>query len=125
MNLRFSIDYPKTKAGRALWGKEYSLNAIYSGKHWRRRKADAEYWHGLTHAALRRAGIPRGPAKGPVSVRLWYDDRLDLDNHAYIRKLIIDALTGWVIEGDARRHIRRITEGWHDEGRILVEVETE
>jgi len=41
--LCFSIEYPKTKAARARWGREYSLNAIYAGKHWRRRKEDAEY----------------------------------------------------------------------------------
>lgn len=58
------IEYPKTKAGKRQWGKEYGLNAIYAGKHWSRRKADSEYWHSLTHAALVRAGIPRNPAPG-------------------------------------------------------------
>lgn len=97
------IEYPKTKAGKRQWGKEYGMNAIYAGKHWSRRKADSEYWHSLTQAALVRAGIPQRPAPKPVSIDFWWDDRLDLDNHAYMAKMIVDALKGWVIQDDNRR----------------------
>lgn len=116
------IEYPKTKAGKRQWGKEYGLNAIYAGKHWSRRKADSEYWHSLTHAALVRAGIPRNPAQKPVSIDFWWDDRLDLDNHAYMAKMIVDALKGWVIQDDNRRCVREIAHHWHDRGCILVEI---
>ena len=116
------IEYPKTKAGKRQWGKEYGMNAIYAGKHWSRRKADGEYWHSLTHAALVRAGIPRNPAQKPVSIDFWWDDRLDLDNHAYMAKMIVDALKGWVIQDDNRRCVREIAHHWHDRGCILVEI---
>lgn len=116
------IEYPKTKAGKRQWGKEYGLNAIYAGKHWSRRKADSEYWHSLTHVALVRAGIPRNPAQKPVSIDFWWDDRLDLDNHAYMAKMIVDALKGWVIQDDNRRCVREIAHHWHDRGCILVEI---
>lgn len=125
MKEAFRIDYPKTKAGQKQWGEEYSLNAIYGGKHWSKRKADSEYWHTLTRAALLRAGIPRRPAQNPVEIAFYWDDRLDLDNHAYIRKMIVDGMKGWVIVDDDRRYIRRITDGWHDEAYILVEVTDE
>lgn len=125
MRETFRIEYPKTKAGKKQWGKEYGLNAIYAGKHWSRRKADSEYWHMLTQAALFRAGIPRRPAQKPVTITFYWDDRLDLDNHAYMRKMIIDGMKGWVIVDDDRRYIRWITDGWHDETYILVEVTDE
>lgn len=116
------IEYPKTKAGKRQWGKEYGMNAIYAGKHWSRRKADSEYWHSLTQAALVRAGIPQRPAPKPVSIDFWRDDRLDLDNHAYMAKMIVDALKGWVIQDDNRRCVREIAHHWHDRGCILVEI---
>ena len=100
------IEYPKTKAGKRQWGKEYGMNAIYAGKHWSRRKADSEYWHSLTHAALVRAGIPRNPAQKPVSIDFWWDDRLDLDNHAYMAKMIVDEWLAAEFEGG--RHQRRV-----------------
>lgn len=116
------IEYPKTKAGKRQWGKEYGMNAIYAGKHWSRRKADSEYWHSLTQAALVMAGIPQRPAPKPVSIDFWWDDRLDLDNHAYMAKMIVDALKGWVIQDDNRRCVREIAHHWHDRGCILVEI---
>ena len=97
------IEYPKTKAGKRQWGKEYGMNAIYAGKHWSRRKADSEYWHSLT-------------------IDFWWDDRLDMDNHAYMAKMIVDALKGWVIQDDNRRCVREIAHHWHDRGCILVEI---
>lgn len=120
----FRIDYPKSKAEQRRWGKEYGLNAIYAGKHWSRRRADSEYWHAITRAAIARAGIPRRPAQQPVEITFRWNDRLDLDNHAYIAKMIVDSIKGHLIADDSRRYVRRIVHEWHEGNYIEVEVKT-
>lgn len=49
----FTIPYPATPKGKAAWNKQYGLNAYWAGKHWAKRKADADYWHALTRHAIR------------------------------------------------------------------------
>ena len=41
----FTIEYPKSLKG-------YSLNDIYAGKHWAKRKKDSDYWHWLVRGEL-------------------------------------------------------------------------
>ena len=120
--MQLIIPYPKSKAGRASWSKQFGLNAIYAGKHWSRRKQDSEFWHTIVTGELKNQGVDKHLAESPVSIRFFWNDRLDLDNHAYMRKMIIDALKGWVIKDDDRRYISEITDGWHDGNYILVEV---
>lgn len=120
--IRFIIPYPTTKNGRAEWSKKYGLNAYWAGKHWAQRKNDADYWHNLVHSELRRQGI-RGGFDRPVSITFRWNDRLDLDNHAAMGKMIVDALKGVVIPDDSRRWFKRLEYGWHDEDWILVEIE--
>lgn len=42
MTEKFTIPYPPTKKGKAMWSRQYGMNAYYSGKHWAQRKKDAE-----------------------------------------------------------------------------------
>ena len=119
--VRFVIAYPKIKKARSAWAKTYGLNAYWTGKHWSKRKADAEYWHTLVRAELRRQGIKRG-IEGPFAVRILWNDRLDLDNHAAMGKMIVDALKGVIIPDDSRRWFQRLEYGWHDEDWIEVEI---
>lgn len=120
--IRLTIPYPKTKAGRTAWSKRFGLNAIYSGKHPQQRKKDSTEWHDLVKYLLLQQHIPKHTPDKPVTIRFYWNDRLDLDNHAYMRKMIIDALKGWVIKDDDRRYISAITDGWHDGDCIIVEV---
>lgn len=120
--IRFIIPYPKTKKGRVEWSKKYGLNAYWAGKHWSKRKADAEYWHTLVRAELRRQGVKR-MMEGPFAVKILWNDRLDLDNHAAMGKMIVDALKGVIIPDDSRRWFKRLEYGWHDEDWIQVEIE--
>ena len=114
----FRIDYPPTKAGRSDWSKRYSLNAIYSGKHYRARMADKTYWHNLVRANLKQPKM----VEAPVSITFWWNDGLDLDNHAYMGKMIMDALKGTLLKDDARQHLTGVSHRFHDEPYILVEV---
>lgn len=120
--IAFEIPYPRDKAA---WNERFGLNAYYAGKHWSRRKRDAEDLHALTQACMRKAKVPRKIVKGPVELRFLFDDRLDCSNHAVIVKGVEDAMKGWVIEDDSRKFVRKITVEFHDENCIRVEVREE
>jgi hypothetical protein len=121
VKVRFVIPYPSTKAGKSQWTKEYGLNAYYAGKHWSKRKRDAEFWHSLVRSELRKQLKPR-LFKEPVIVSFWWNDRLDIDNHAAMGKMIVDAMKGILIEDDTRRYVHGVGHLFHDEDCILVEV---
>lgn len=120
--MRFIIPYPPTKAGRSQWAREYGLNAYWAGKHWARRKQDAEYWHSMVRSELRKQGIKPRMVAGPVELRFWFNDRLDCSNHAAMVKMTEDALKGVLIADDSRKYVKKITTAFHDENFILVEV---
>ena len=86
----FTIPYPPTKAGKAAWNRRFGLNAYYAGKHYQARKRDAGHLHGLTLGALAKARVRRQLADGPVQVRFYWDDGLDIDNHAVIGKCVVE-----------------------------------
>lgn len=113
--MEFYIDYPSKIS-------EYGMNAIYAGKHWTKRKRDAEYWHMLVINSLRQQGVHRGVFIRPVAITIFWDDRLDIDNHAYMGKMIVDALKGYLIEDDSRKYFKRITHDFHNEKLIKVEI---
>lgn len=116
--IRFTVPYP-AKKGLA---KSYSLNSLYSGRHWAQRQKDAALWHNLVHAELRRQGIPQHMATRPVEIMFFWNDRLDCSNHAYMGKLIEDALKGWLLIDDSRKYVRKITHEFYEGDRILVEI---
>lgn len=118
--ISFEIDYPDTKAGRSQWGREFSLNAYYAGKHWAVRKKDADYWHLLTVAALNK--VPHGLINGPVEIRFYFNDKLDCSNHAAMAKMIEDALKGIVIVDDSPKYVQGMYFGFHDKPCIKVNV---
>lgn len=123
MKVEFTIPYPKTRKGRVSWAREYGLNAIYSGKHWRKRNADKEFWHNLVRSELRRQRIPQVQFEAPVAVRFSWSDGMDCDNHAYMGKMIPDSLSGYLIKDDNRKYVQEITHKFHDGDYILVEVD--
>lgn len=98
------------------------MNAYYAGKHWSRRKEDAEFWHLMVHKCMDRQGVRRTPIHAPVIVTFRWNDRLDIDNHAVMGKMILDAMKGRVIEDDSRRFVKGVTHIFHDEDYISVEV---
>lgn len=119
----FIIDYPKKKGGMADWNRRYSLNAYYAGKHWKRRKADGDFFHAMTRQALQSAGIRKRIIKGPVAITFQWDDRLDIDNHAVMGKMIVDGLKGVLLEDDGPRFVRRVVHEFWGGGCIRVTLE--
>lgn len=98
------------------------MNAYYSGKHWARRKQDAEFWHLLTRSALNRQEVRRTPFEKPVEISFLWNDRLDIDNHAVMGKMIVDALKGRLINDDSRIWLKGVCHYFHDEDYILVQI---
>lgn len=118
----FELPYPPTKKGMAAWNKRFSLNAYWAGKHYRARAKDAQDVHAMTVLALRQARIKKECFKGPVEVVFQWDDRLDIDNHAALGKMIVDALKGYVIKDDSPRWVRRTSHEFWDGRCIRVTV---
>ena len=105
--------------------KEFSLNSIYSGKHWSKRKNDAKYIHLLVKSELIKQKIPKFPYKTPVIIEFYYNTRLDCSNHGYITKLIEDALKGWVIKDDLRKYVAGIYQSFWDGDGVKIRVREE
>ena len=119
---KFRIPYPKSKAAQKQWTKDYGMNAYYAGKHWSVRKRDADYWHRLVQSHMNEQDVRRVPFKRPVIIIFHWNDRLDIDNHAVMGKMIVDAMKGRVIEDDSRRWVKGVCHYFHSEDYILVEV---
>ena len=121
-NIRFDIPYPPTKRGKSAFCRRFGLNAYYSGKYWAQRKKDADELHAMTLAAMRRARVRKKLASGPVEVRFFWDDGLDVDNHAALGKAMVDAMKGYILPDDNRRWFLRVIHEFWDGGSIRVEV---
>ena len=102
---------------------QYSLNKLYTGRHWSIRKREADYWHMLVQAELRNQGIPKKLFEVPVSITISYNTAMDIDNHGYISKMIVDGLKGYLIADDSRKYVRYLGQGFHAGNGIVVEVE--
>ena len=118
----FRIDYPKTPAGRKSWNRRFGTNAYYVGKHWSARQRDAEYWHTLTRAAVREAGLSEPMFTAPVEITAYFNDALDCSNHSVIFKMIEDGLRGLLITDDSRRYVCGVSMRFHDFDYIRVIV---
>lgn len=103
----------------------YGMNAIYSGRHWAERKKQASAVHMLVRTAIRKQIRNPQMFRVPVSVSIYYNSRLDIDNHGYLAKLIIDGMKGVLIEDDDRRFVRSLHQGFHSEDKNLIFVEVE
>lgn len=117
-SVEFSIPYPPSKEGKKIWAKEYSLNAYYSGKHWSKRKKDADYWHSLTSFYARNI---KTKFTEPVTISYLFDDNLDISNHAAICKMIEDAIVRrGIIPNDTQKWVRGMFIGVNNKEQITV-----
>lgn len=122
------IEYPKNEALKKYWNKQYGTNAYWAGKHHTQRAQDAKYWHSLVWAAMTKARCRKKPFDKPVVVTFRWNDRLDLDNHTMMGKMILDGIKQRLIHDDSRRWVKGIEHYWHQKPYIeitLQEVETD
>lgn len=101
---------------------QYSLNTIYAGKHWSKRNSEKEDWRQLVFAEMLSQKVPRKIIDGPVDIAMRFNTKMDIDNHAYIAKMIIDSLKGYLIADDDRKHVKRLTMDFHDGNGIIVQI---
>ena len=101
---------------------EYGLNKVYAGVHWSKRKKQAEEIHELVFYSMKEQKIPKKLYKKPVSITIYWDTRLDLDNTAYMRKMIIDGLKDYLIKDDDRRYVKELIDRFNNENKIKIEV---
>ena len=122
MTESFVIPYPKSEAERKQWNRLYGFNAYYAGKHWTRRSEDANMWHSLVAYEMERQQVRKTPMERAVILRFYWNDRLDLSNHAVMAKMIEDAMKGRVIRDDSRKWVCGIEHYFHDEPYIRVVI---
>lgn len=122
MTESFVIPYPKSAAGKKQWSKRFGLNAYWSGKHWSMRKQDADFWHALTCAEMSKQQVRKFPFQNAVVVTFFWNDRLDIDNHSAMGKMILDAMKGRLIKEDSRRWVKGVEHYFHDDDCIKIVV---
>lgn len=97
--MRFTIAIPE----------KVSLNKIYAGIHFRERMRHKEDYY----YAVMEAQVPRYHGDFPIACHYHFKlrgTRLDISNHAYMLKMIEDALVAAaVIPGDDPKYVARIT----------------
>lgn len=122
MKEQFIIPYPPIKAVKTQWCRDYGLNAYYSGKHWSKRKQDAEFWHMLVAYEMNAQKVRRTPFEKPVIISMYFNDGLDCSNHAAMFKMIEDAIKGRLIKDDSRKCVQGCEMYFHDKNHIKVVV---
>jgi len=95
------------------------LNKLYAGGHWAIRKKKADKWHNLVHQCLVEQ-LPKRIFDVPVIIDISYDSRLDIDNHGYLSKLIVDGMKGYLIHEDSRKYVQGLIQRFHDEGEQII-----
>jgi len=113
--IEFKIDFKMTG--------EYGLNKIYGGKHWTVRKADVQMMHNLVWWSMVQQHVPHKLFDKPVNIVVYYNDKLDSDNHGYMLKMIVDAMKGYLLVDDKRRYVHHTGNDFWDGNGILVRVE--
>lgn len=118
--IEFEIPYPRN---RAAYCKRYGLNAYFAGMHWAQRKKNADDMHSVVTYALLGQGIRKKPFENPVKITFWHNTNMDIDNHAVVEKLIVDALKGYLLVNDGKKWYRERTSRYHDADCVKVRIE--
>jgi hypothetical protein len=95
------------------------LNRLYSGMHWGHRKIEAEKIHKLVKNSLPKHQDFLYP---PVKIELSYNSRLDIDNHGFLAKLIIDGLIGVLLRDDRKNHVWALNQNFWDGDGVRVRI---
>ena len=103
--------------------KNYGMNSLYAGKHWSKRKREAEYIKTVVWYAMKMSGVKRRLFERPVCIRLSYNDRMDCDNHGYMTKMVIDGMRGYLLEDDTRKYVTCVTQDFWDGEGVRVQLE--
>ena len=115
----FEIDYPTEKA---KFLRKYSLNNFYSLPRCQQGTARRD-WRSAVISAMKAYRVRKDPLNKPYEVTILWDDHLDIDNHAVLAAIIVNAMKGWVIVDDDRKRFVCVTHRFWRGGCIRVCVE--
>jgi Holliday junction resolvase RusA-like endonuclease len=101
---------------------QYGLNKIYAGVHWSKRKAQAEEIHELVYYSMMQQNVPPVLFQKPVIIQFSFKSNLDLDNHGYLIKMLIDGMKDYILKDDSKKYVREIRQKFWGEDGILVEI---
>ena len=101
---------------------KWGLNSIYAGKHWAVRKKKADEIHELVYWTMRELNIKKELFQRPVGISISYNSKLDIHNHGYLSKMIVDGLKGYLIQDDTRKFVKELRQSFWDDLGVLVEV---
>lgn len=99
-----------------------SLNLIYSGVHWKKRREKAKKIHSLVKIQLKKQKIEKKICENPVVIEIIYNSNLDIDNHGYLAKLIIDGMKDYLIQEDNKKYVAALLQGFQEEPGITVRM---
>lgn len=118
--VEFTLPYLGKKSA---FTKRFGLNAYWSGKDKHIRAADAREIHELVSTSLYNQRIPKKCFERPVRITFYWHDGMDIDNHAALGKMIVDALKGCLLHDDNQRWFKTVAHEFHDEDCILIRLE--
>ena len=102
---------------------ELGLNRLYStNKHWAKRRQEACAVHDAVKNALISQGVAKSIIKNPVLIDIAYNSRLDIDNHGYIAKLLIDGLKGYLLEDDNSKFVKKLIQSYYTGNGIKIKI---
>lgn len=101
--------------------KELSLNQIYAGVHWATRKKQKDAICLLTKKAVADKAVK---FDAPVCIEMNFCSRLDVSNHAYLFKMIEDALKELkIIKDDTDKYVKKVVMSKQNEFKgVIVRV---
>jgi Holliday junction resolvase RusA-like endonuclease len=76
----------------------------------------------LVQTYLKQQKVARKLFERQVQIIFRWNDNLDIDNHAYLGKLIADGLKGYLLADDNRKHYIRLIHEFHDKNYVEVEI---
>lgn len=101
---------------------EYGMNKIYAGIHWKKRQQQAKEIHELMYYSMMAQHVPKKLFKRPVVINISYNSNLDIDNHGYLTKMLVDGLRGYLIVDDEREFVTEIRQKFYDGKDVLIEI---
>lgn len=99
--------------------KSLSLND--KSHYYRKNKAKQEIAQ-MVYYTLAHKRIPKKPFNKPVTVTIQYDSSLDIDNHGFVAKAIIDGLKGYLLHDDDKRYVTRLVQEFQQGGNNVTVI---
>ncbi len=98
-----------------------SLNRIYAGINWRLRMKEKQAIKVLTFKAL---GDCKAKFTNPVSIKMSFYSNLDVSNHAYLFKMIEDAIKEkGILQDDSYKFVKEnIIQKQNEFKGVIVEI---